>query len=83
MLVRCYRFISILIIIPVVSWFSLIGPHKSGLLLFDPYHPLGSVNLALCLLWLLSLFLSIFLLFHLHTFLVKILGFHLALKNMS
>ena len=83
MLVRCYRFISILMIIPVVSWFSLIGPHKSGLLLFDPYHPLGSVNLALCLLWLLRLFLSIFLLFHLHTFLVKILGFHLALKNMS
>ena len=72
-----------LMIIPVVRWFSLIGPYKSALVLFDPYHPLGSVNLALCLLWPLRLFLSIFLLFHLDTFLVRILSFHLALTTMS
>ena len=72
-----------LMIIPVVRLFSLIGPYKSALVLFDLYHPLGSVNLALCLLWPLRLFLSIFLLFHLDTFLVRILSFHLALTTMS
>ena len=35
-------------------------------------HPLRSVNLALCLLWLFRLFLSIFLLFHLYIFLARI-----------
>ena len=29
-LVRCYWCISILVIIPVVRWCSLIGPHKSA-----------------------------------------------------
>ena len=83
MLVRCYCGIQILMIIPVVRWFSLIGPHKSVQVLFDPYHPLGSVNLALCLLWLLRSFLFIFLLFTLRTFLERILGFQLALTTMS
>ena len=37
-LVRCYWCISILIIIPVVRWCSLIGPYKS-VVLFDRRYP--------------------------------------------
>ena len=44
-LVRCYRCISILIIIPVVRWCSLIGPHKSAVVLFDRGYPsFGNVD---------------------------------------
>ena len=39
-LVRCYWCISILIIIPVVRWCSLIGPHKSAAVVsFDRGYP--------------------------------------------
>ena len=34
-LVRCYWCISILVIIPVVRWCSLIGPYRSAVVLFD------------------------------------------------
>ena len=47
-LVRCYRCISILIIIPVVRWCSLIGPHKSAVVLFDRGYPsFGNVDSAI------------------------------------
>ena len=47
-LVRCYRCFSILIIIPVVRWFSLIGPHKSAVVLFDRGYPsFGNVDSAI------------------------------------
>ena len=47
-LVRCYRCISLLIIIPVVRWCSLIGPHKSAVVLFDRGYPsFGIVNSAI------------------------------------
>ena len=38
-LVRFYWCISILIIIPIVGWCSLIGPHKSALVLYDRGYP--------------------------------------------
>ena len=38
-LVHCHWCISILIIIPVVRWFSLIGPHWSAVVLFDHGYP--------------------------------------------
>ena len=47
-LVRCYRCISILIILPVVRWCSLIGPHKSAVVLFDRGYPsFGNVDSAI------------------------------------
>ena len=47
-LVRCYWCISILIIIPVVRWCSLIGPHKSAVVLFDREYPsFGNVDSAI------------------------------------
>ena len=39
MLVCCYWCISIFIIIPVVRWCSLMGPHKSAVVLFDCGYP--------------------------------------------
>ena len=45
---RCYRCISILIILPVVRWCSLIGPHKSAVVLFDRGYPsFGNVDSAI------------------------------------
>ena len=38
-LVHCHWCISILIIIPVVRWFSLIGPHWLAVVLFDHGYP--------------------------------------------
>ena len=38
-LVCCYWCISILIIIPVVRWCSLMDPHKSAVVLFDRGYP--------------------------------------------
>ena len=38
-LVHCHWCISIFIIIPVVRWFSLIGPHWSAVVLFDHGYP--------------------------------------------
>ena len=47
-LIRCYWWISILIIIPVVRWCFLIGPHKSAVLLFDRGYPsFGNVDSAI------------------------------------
>ena len=47
-LVRCYWCISILIIIPIVRWCSLVGPHKSALVLFDRGYPsFGNVDFAI------------------------------------
>ena len=39
MLVGCYWCISILIIVVVVRWCSLIGPYKSAVVLFDCGYP--------------------------------------------
>ena len=39
MLVCCYWCISIFITIPVVRWCSLMGPHKSAVVLFDCGYP--------------------------------------------
>ena len=39
MLVGCYWCISILIIVVVVRWCSLIGPYKSAVVLFDCAYP--------------------------------------------
>ena len=67
-LVRCYRCFSILIIIPVVRWCSLIGPHKSAVVLFDRGYPsFGNVDplsllmlLGWSLIWIASLTLLVY-----------------------
>ena len=38
-LVRCYWCISIFTVIPVVRWWSLVGPHWSAVVLFDRRYP--------------------------------------------
>ena len=47
-LVCCYWCILILIMIPVVRWYFLIGPHKSAVVLFDRGYPsFGNVDSAI------------------------------------
>ena len=53
-LVRCYRCISILIIIPVVRWCSLIGPHKSAVVCLIVGIQASGMSIPLSLLMLLG-----------------------------